>query len=148
RVRAAGVPARRGYSGGPHPNPLPGGEGTESSSVPRPPSPLSGPRGRVARYAWGADYHKVIEAKLKALAEWLRERCGPDLPVKTFVDVGRMLDRAAAQRAGLGWFGKNTNILSRRQGSWIFLAEPLTNVPLLPDPPVPTHRGTCTPRLT
>jgi ferredoxin len=55
-----------------------------------------------------------------------------------------MLDRAAAQRAGLGWFGKNTNILSRRRGSYIFLAELLTNAPLVPDTPVRTHCGSCT----
>jgi len=91
------------------------------------------PRGRISRYAWGDDYHEVIKPKLQQLAAWLRE-CArdevQDVETRLFVDTGRMVDRAVAQRAGLGWYGKNTNILTRGWGSWVFLAEIVTNIPL------------------
>lgn len=102
-----------------------------------------GPRGRVARYAWGRDYHQELGARLKAFCEDLRDQCPAEVRLKTFVDTGRLVDRAVAGRAGLGWFGKNSNILTHQFGSWIFLAEVLTNLPLPPDPPVRTHCGSC-----
>ncbi len=77
------------------------------------------PRGRISRYAWGDDYHEIIKPKLQQFAAW-----------RLFVDTGRMVDRAVAQRAGLGWYGKNTNILTKGWGSWVFLAEIVTNLPL------------------
>ncbi len=92
------------------------------------------PRGRISRYAWGDDYHEVIKPKLQQLAAWLHEYAGEEtLTVETrlFVDTGRMVDRAVAQRAGLGWYGKNTNILTHGWGSWVFLAEIVTNIPLV-----------------
>jgi epoxyqueuosine reductase len=93
------------------------------------------PRGRISRYAWGDDYHEIIKPRLQQFASWLREVSKDDMqdgPLETrlFVDTGRMVDRAVAQRAGLGWYGKNTNILTRGWGSWIFLAEIVTNIPL------------------
>jgi epoxyqueuosine reductase len=91
------------------------------------------PRGRISRYAWGDDYHEVIKSKLQQFAEWLRAY-GRDevseVETRLFVDTGRMVDRAVAQRAGLGWYGKNTNILTKGWGSWVFLAELVTNLPL------------------
>ena len=99
-------------------------------------------RGRVARYAWGADYHQVIQEKLRQVADFLRRQHGGR--AKVFVDHGRIVDRAVAARAGLGWYGRNTNILTRRFGSWVFLAEILTDLPLLPDRPLRTHCGSCT----
>ena len=107
--------------------------------------PATGPglRGRVARYAWGRDYHRELAERLKRFCLDLRTLCPPEIKLKTFVDHGRMVDRAVAQRAGLGWYGKNSNILTHQLGSWVFLAEVLTNLPLSPDLPVRTHCGNC-----
>lgn len=91
------------------------------------------PRGRVSRYAWGDDYHEIIKPKLQQFAAWLRDYARNDVPeveTRLFIDTGRMVDRAVAQRAGLGWYGKNTNILTKGWGSWVFLAEIITNLPL------------------
>ena len=91
------------------------------------------PRGRISRYAWGDDYHDIIKPKLQQFAAWLREYAHDEVPeveTRLFVDTGRMVDRAVAQRAGLGWYGKNTNILTKGWGSWVFLAEIVTNLPL------------------
>jgi epoxyqueuosine reductase len=105
------------------------------------------PRGRISRYAWGEDYHEVIKPKLQAFAAWLREyardEMGAEAETRLFVDTGRMVDRAVAQRAGLGWYGKNTNILTKKWGSWIFLAEIVTNLPLQTDEPIKTSCGNC-----
>ncbi len=107
------------------------------------------PRGRISRYAWGDDYHDLIKPKLRQFASWLREYARnevPELETRLFVDTGRMVDRAVAQRAGLGWYGKNTNILSHGWGSWIFLAEIVTNLPLAPeefDAPLKANCGQC-----
>ncbi len=81
-------------------------------------------KGRVARYAWGRDYHKVIGSKIKRLAAWLEEESGK--PARSFVDSGPVLERAWAQRAGIGWMGKNANLLTRDFGSWLLLGEILT----------------------
>ena len=102
-----------------------------------------GPRGRVARYAWGRDYHRELEERLTAFCTDLRAIGPPGLRLKTFVDTGRMVDRAVAVRAGLGWYGKNANLLTRGLGSWVFLAEVLTNLPLPPDAPLRTSCGAC-----
>ena len=91
------------------------------------------PRGRISRYAWGDDYHEIIKPKLQQFASWLREYARTEVgevETRLFVDTGRMVDRAVAQRAGLGWYGKNTNILTKGWGSWVFLAEIVTNLPL------------------
>jgi len=105
------------------------------------------PRGRISRYAWGNDYHEVIKPKLQTFAEWLREyardEMGAEAETRLFVDTGRMVDRAVAQRAGLGWYGKNTNILTKKWGSWIFLAEIVTNLSLQSDEPIKANCGTC-----
>ncbi len=105
------------------------------------------PRGRISRYAWGDDYHEIIKPKLQQFAAWLRDytraEMGDALETRLFVDTGRMVDRAVAERAGLGWFGKNTNILTKGWGSWVFLAEIVTNLPLQPDRPVKTNCGSC-----
>jgi epoxyqueuosine reductase len=117
--------------------------GVSYLSLDPPLSAAAGPRGRVARYAWGRDYHKELGARLKQFCADLRSLCPPDVRLKTFVDTGRIVDRAVAQRAGLGWYGKNANLLTHQFGSWVFLAEVLTNLPLPPDEPVRTHCGSC-----
>jgi epoxyqueuosine reductase len=104
-------------------------------------------RGRISRYAWGDDYHEVIKPRLQRFAAWLREYAGSEVSggveTRIFVDTGRMVDRAVAQRAGLGWYGKNTNILTKGWGSWVFLAEIVTNLPLVADAAVKTSCGSC-----
>ena len=108
------------------------------------------PHGQVSCYAWGDDYHAVIRARLDQLADLIRRivaeeglGVGQD-ETRLFVDTGRMVDRAVAQRAGLGWYGKNTNILSRQWGSWLFLSEIVTALDLEPDPPIAASCGHCT----
>jgi epoxyqueuosine reductase len=105
------------------------------------------PRGRISRYAWGDDYHDVIKPKLQQFTTWLRAYASDEmedsLETRLFVDTGRMVDRAVAERAGLGWYGKNTNILTKGWGSWVFLAEIVTNLPLEADAPLKTNCGNC-----
>ena len=98
---------------------------------------------RVARYATGRDYHRVLGGKLKELAAWLAKESGA--ASRTFVDTGPVLERAWAERAGLGWIGKNANLLTRELGSWILLGEVLTCAVLDPeDGPHQDYCGTCT----
>ena len=99
--------------------------------------------GKVARYSWGDDYHAVIKEKLKALVEGLSRCMGRPVNARWYVDDGPMLDRAVAQRAGVGWFGKNTNILTRSHGSWVFLGQVITDLEMEPDPPLKKTCGSC-----
>jgi epoxyqueuosine reductase len=102
------------------------------------------PRGRVARYAWGLDYHEVFKGKLWALHSYVQSLLGREVEARALVDTARIVDRAVAQRAGMGWYGKNTNLLNNRYGSWVLLGELLLDVELPPDEPVRTHCGSCT----
>jgi len=108
------------------------------------PSEPGVPRGKVARYAWGVDYHEVFKEKLWALHAFVQSALGREVEARALVDTARIVDRAVAQRAGLGWYGKNTNILNRERGSWLLLGELLLDVELPPDEPVRTHCGACT----
>ncbi len=101
------------------------------------------PRGKVARYAWGQDYHKVMERRLKLLAQRLSESLEQPVQARIYVDTGPMLDRAVAERAGIGWFGKNTNVLTRSHGSWVFLGQIITDLELEPDAPSRKTCGQC-----
>lgn len=100
-------------------------------------------RAKISRYAWGRDYHKVMQRRLKALAHWLTEQ-GEGILVRYYADTGPVQDKAWAEQAGLGWVGKHSNLISRDYGSWLFLGEVLTNLPLDPDRPHTQHCGTCT----
>ena len=102
-----------------------------------------GPTGKVARYAWGDDYHDVIKSKLRQLAADLSDIAGREVRTRVFVDDGPMNDRAAAERAGVGWFGKNTNILTRSHGSWVFLSQVVTDLELEADEPLAKTCGEC-----
>ena len=102
-----------------------------------------GTRAYVARYALGRDYHKVLRARLRRLAEAIAERVGP-FGHRVFVDSGPVLERALARNAGLGWIGKHTNLIDRHGGSWFFLGEVYTDLPLPADAPVSAHCGSCT----
>lgn len=101
------------------------------------------PGGKIARYAWGDDYHKVIKARLREFADGLSSRVGREVKARIFVDDGPMNDRAAAERAGVGWFGKNTNILTPTHGSWVFLGQVITDLELRPDKPLSKTCGEC-----
>jgi epoxyqueuosine reductase len=96
--------------------------------------------GRIARYAWGEDYHDVIGVKLDKIDQFLRGFGGQQ---KCYVDTGPILERDHAAQAGIGWHGKNTMLIDERLGTWFFLAEILTTLELLPDQPVPDRCGTC-----
>ena len=107
------------------------------------PSEPGSPRGRVARYAWGLDYHEVFKDKLWALHAFVQERLGRHVEARALADTARIVDRAVAQRAGLGWYGKNTNLLNREYGSWVLLGELLLDVALPTDDEVRTNCGSC-----
>jgi epoxyqueuosine reductase len=99
--------------------------------------------GKLSRYGWGHDYHKVLGKKLKALCRWL-EAQDAGIQTRWYVDTGPIAEKAFAERAGIGWIGKHSNLISREFGSWLFLGEILTNVELPSDRPHAEHCGTCT----
>ena len=98
---------------------------------------------KLSRYGWGRDYHRVMQKKLKALTAWLQAQ-GDEIQARYYVDTGPVQDKVWAQAAGLGWIAKNSNVITRDYGSWVFLGEVLTNVELEPDRPHTQHCGTCT----
>ena len=103
------------------------------------------PRGPVARYARGDDYHDVMTAKLCELQSWLGGQLGAPVRGKPYVDTGPILERDLARRAGLGWFGKNTNLINPASGSFFFLGALLVDVDLPGDAPFEADRcGSCT----
>lgn len=99
-------------------------------------------RGYVSRYALGRDYHKVLRKRLANLAERIKKACA-ESSYRVFVDSGPVLEKAYARDAGLGWIGKHTNVINRQAGSWFFLGEILTDLPLPIDVPASAHCGTC-----
>lgn len=102
------------------------------------------PGGRVARYARGRDYHHVMERRLRELGRWLEATCGRPVVGKAYVDTGPLLERELAQRAGLGWIGKNTNLINPRTGSFFLIGALLVDLELVPDPPFDRDRcGRC-----
>ena len=100
-------------------------------------------RGWISRYAWGDDYHEVLREKLTKLHKFLEQEVGPDYKGRYYVDTGPVLDRVFAKYAGLGWFGKNTNLINQQLGSWFFIGELITNLVLEFDAPPPDRCGTC-----
>ncbi|HEY7501620.1 MAG TPA: tRNA epoxyqueuosine(34) reductase QueG [Vicinamibacterales bacterium] len=97
----------------------------------------------LARYAWGDDYHVVIQDRLDRLVDWLRSSSGAELEVRSYVDTGPVQERVYARHAGLGWIGKNTCVINEELGSWLFLSVVLTNLALAPDAPALDQCGTC-----
>ncbi|ULL19121.1 tRNA epoxyqueuosine(34) reductase QueG [Paenibacillus sp. H1-7] len=100
-------------------------------------------RGMLSRSAWGEDYHRVLRNRLQRLEAWIRERV-PDARLESMVDTGALVDRAVAERAGIGWSGKNCSIITPEFGSWVYLGDMITNLPLPPDSPVTESCGDCT----
>jgi epoxyqueuosine reductase len=114
-----------------------------TSYAPITPAPMSDPlHGRVARYAWGRDYHDVIPPRLRELAATI-EVIAPGAHTRTFVDTGPLVDRAAAERAGLGFIGKNTCVLTGPRGSYVFLSAILTTAELAAEPGLIRDCGSC-----
>ena len=98
--------------------------------------------GNISVYARGKDYHDVIKKNLKVLGRWLVNQV--DSEIKVFVDTAPVMEKPLAQKAGLGWQGKHTNLVSREFGSWLFLGSIYTNIPIRPDTEESDHCGNCT----
>jgi len=110
----------------------------------RPGMPGDASRGVIARYARGADYHRVLRRKLSRLLEWVRAEAGVPVEGRVYVDTGPLLERELARRAGLGWFGRNTMLIHPRKGSYFFLGALLLDLPLPADAPFAEDRcGSC-----
>ena len=105
--------------------------------------PSSAEHGRIARYALGDDYHELIKNRLHALADRIRE-LAPEAQTRAAVDTAPVMEKELAARAGIGWMGKNTCIINEDIGSWVFLGEIFTTLPLPPDAPAVDRCGTCT----
>jgi epoxyqueuosine reductase len=99
-------------------------------------------RGIFCRSSWGVDYHTALRERLKKLEVWLMERV-PDLKFKSMVDTGELVDRAVAERAGIGWVGKNCSIITPEFGSYVYLGELMTNIPFAPSTPMEDECGDC-----
>ena len=110
-----------------------------------PPTDRFAATGRIARYAWGDDYHELISRKLEQIDAFLQARGGVQ---KCYVDTGPMLERDYAGEAGIGWHGKSTMLLDAKLGTWFFLAEILTTLEFAPDAPQPARCGSCTRCIT
>jgi epoxyqueuosine reductase len=98
---------------------------------------------KISRYGWGRDYHRVMTKKLKILAQWLKDE-HPNSDVRFYADTGPVQDKVWAEQAGIGWISKNSNVITRDYGSWVFLGTVLTTIALTPDRPHTQHCGTCT----
>jgi len=103
----------------------------------------TGPCGKIARYAWGRDYHDVVKEKLHRLADHIRVAVGTPVITRCFVDTAPILEKAYAARAGLGWIGKNTLLLNEKFCSWLVLGEIVTDLELACDEPIPDQCGDC-----
>jgi epoxyqueuosine reductase len=99
--------------------------------------------GKISRYAWGDDYHDVVKEKLRALLDWIVSEY-PEASGKVCVDTAPVMEKAWAERAGLGWIGKHSNLITKDYGSWVFLGEILLNLELDYAEPIADHCGTCT----
>ncbi len=97
----------------------------------------------LARYALGRDYHRLIRKRLQLLADRLTQAIGP-FGYRVFADSAPVLEKPLAEKAGLGWMGKHTNLINKKEGSWFFLGEIFTDLPLVSDEPATGHCGTCT----
>lgn len=104
---------------------------------------LRSSRPKIAKYARGRDYHKVFKGRLKQLFQFTKDLIG-DVEGRIFVDSAPVMDKAWAQRSGLGWLGKNGNLMNKEYGSWFLIGEMIIDVPFHYDTPVTDHCGTCT----
>jgi len=103
-----------------------------------------GMKGNIASYAWGEDYHDILPARMKELVQFIEEQAGGPVKNRWYTDTGPILERDLAQRAGIGWIGKNTCLINPKHGSYFLLSEILLDLALEPDPPLVTdHCGSC-----
>lgn len=100
-------------------------------------------RGIFARASWGMDYHHVLREKLQLLETYISEKM-PNATMRSMVDTGELVDRAVAERAGIGWSGKNCSVITPEFGSYVYLGEMITNIPFEPDVPMEDQCGDCT----
>jgi epoxyqueuosine reductase len=100
-------------------------------------------RGILARSAWGEDYHRVLRERMGRLEAFLKAEV-PECRVESMVDTGALVDRAVAERAGIGWYGNNCAVITPEFGSWVYLGEMITDIPFPPDTPVTDSCGDCT----
>lgn len=100
-------------------------------------------RGIFCRASWGEDYHHILRDRLRKLEEFILSKV-PEAKVKSMVDTGELSDRAVAERAGIGWSGKNCSIITPEFGSYVYLGEMITNIPFEPDTPIEDQCGDCT----
>jgi epoxyqueuosine reductase len=115
------------------------------SLIPSPPPEEDPLRGKVAAYAWGADYHLILPERLQSLVTFIEGQVGKPVANRWYTDTGPILERELAQRAGLGWIGRNTCLISPKHGSYFLLAEIFLDLDLEPDPAFTTDQcGTCT----
>ena len=114
-----------------------------TSYLSREPKTPSNLEGRIARYAWGDDYHQILKEKLRKFCSELHVITNRPVKTRIFVDDGPMNDRAAANRSGVGWLGKNTNIINPDYGSWVLLAQVITDLELPPDKALKKNCGSC-----
>jgi epoxyqueuosine reductase len=108
-----------------------------------PEKPIASITARVSRYAWGRDYHLVIEERLKQLEGFIKLQEGPDVKCRSYVDYGPILEKSVARDAGLGFIGKNTLLITESFGSWVFLSVILTTLVLTPGQPQTSQCGSC-----
>lgn len=100
--------------------------------------------GKISRYAWGDDYHEILKAKLRELLDWIKSE-SPDVEGKVCVDTTPVMEKAWAVRAGIGWLGKHSNVITTDRGSWVFLGELILDVELkYDDEVIADHCGSCT----
>src|SRR5574342_689592 len=99
-------------------------------------------RGIFCRASWGEDYHHILRDRLRKLEDFILSKI-PEAKVKSMVDTGELSDRAVAQRAGIGWSGKNCSIITPEYGSFVYLGEMITNIPFSPDKPIEDQCGDC-----
>lgn len=100
-------------------------------------------RGIFCRASWGVDYHTAVRERLQLIEAWLIEHV-PGVKLKSMVDTGELVDRAVAERAGIGWVGKNCSIITPEFGSYVYLGEVMTNIPFAPSTPIEDECGDCT----
>ncbi|EIT86007.1 hypothetical protein A374_09229 [Fictibacillus macauensis ZFHKF-1] len=113
------------------------------SKMKNPPRSVKGQRrGIFCRASWGKDYHHILREKLQLLEQFLKEKV-PGISIKSMVDTGELSDRAVAERAGIGWSGKNCSIITPEFGSYVYLGELVTSVSMPPDQPITDQCGTC-----
>lgn len=99
---------------------------------------------KISKYAYGEDYHLVIKSKLRELMNTLEEKIGRSIGGRAFVDSAPVLDKAWAKKSGLGWIGKNSNLINKKSGSFFFIAELILDIELIPDSAIGDYCGTCT----